>query len=351
MTVEYEDRKPKRINTVVISTQHDPAATLNQIREEVITHVIQAVLPAEWLDASTTYHVNPTGRFVVGGPQGDCGLTGRKIIVDTYGGMGRHGGGAFSGKDPTKVDRSASYMARYVAKNVVSAGLAERVEIQLAYAIGVADPVSVLVDSFGTGVISDAEISGRVRDTFQLTPRGIMESLQLRRPIYEKTASYGHFGREEPEFTWKSLTKWTRSRGERDRLLALRPDLQKHPKAAKTKYQVWEPRRDKRFDAVDSSEFVKQLKRRPIADSNHDGYSDSIECTAASSHKRKWNCDDCHNDRDQREREFAVQIHSQTTDVKATLTQVLNIAAQFGIVHLRGREDFFLKVIGTVLHL
>lgn len=207
VTVEYEDRKPKRINTVVISTQHDPAATLNQIREEVITHVIQAVLPAEWLDASTTYHVNPTGRFVVGGPQGDCGLTGRKIIVDTYGGMGRHGGGAFSGKDPTKVDRSASYMARYVAKNVVSAGLAERVEIQLAYAIGVADPVSVLVDSFGTGVISDAEISGRVRDTFQLTPRGIMESLQLRRPIYEKTASYGHFGREEPEFTWEVTDK------------------------------------------------------------------------------------------------------------------------------------------------
>ena len=207
VTVEYEDGKPTRINTVVVSTQHAPDATPNQIREEIITHVIKAVLPAEWLDAATTYHVNPTGRFVVGGPRGDCGLTGRKIIVDTYGGMGRHGGGAFSGKDPTKVDRSACYMARHVAKNVVAAGLAERVEIQLAYAIGVADPVSVLVDSFGTGAISDAEISGRIRDTFQLTPRGIMESLQLRRPIYEKTASYGHFGREEPEFTWEATDK------------------------------------------------------------------------------------------------------------------------------------------------
>ena len=178
-----------------------------QIREEVITHVIKAIMPEELLDDSTTYHVNPTGRFVVGGPQGDCGLTGRKIIVDTYGGMGRHGGGAFSGKDPTKVDRSACYMSRYVAKNVVAAGLASRVEIQLAYAIGVADPVSVLVDSFGTGKLPDGKISDLVRENFQLTPRGIIESLELRRPIYTKTASYGHFGREDPDFTWEATDK------------------------------------------------------------------------------------------------------------------------------------------------
>ncbi len=207
VSVEYEGGKPIRIDTVVISTQHDPEATAMQIREEVITHVIKAVLPEELLDSATKYHVNPTGRFVRGGPQGDCGLTGRKIIVDTYGGMGRHGGGAFSGKDPTKVDRSACYMARYVAKNVVAAGLASRVEIQLAYAIGVADPVSVLVDSFGTGKMADEKISELVRENFQLTPRGIIESLNLRRPIYQKTASYGHFGREEPEFSWEETDK------------------------------------------------------------------------------------------------------------------------------------------------
>ena len=207
VSVEYEGDTPKRVDTVVISTQHNPEATSNQIREEVIAHVIKTVIPPELLDQTTTYHVNPTGRFVVGGPLGDCGLTGRKIIVDTYGGMGRHGGGAFSGKDPTKVDRSACYMARYVAKNVVAAGLAKRVEIQLAYAIGVADPVSVLVDSFGTGNVPDEKISAIVRDHFQLTPRGIMESLNLRRPIYTKTASYGHFGREDPDFTWEARDK------------------------------------------------------------------------------------------------------------------------------------------------
>ena len=207
VTVEYRDGRPAKINTVVISTQHNPDATQNQIREEIIQHVIKSVLPAELLDSSTIYHVNPTGRFVVGGPQGDCGLTGRKIIVDTYGGMGRHGGGAFSGKDPTKVDRSACYMARYVAKNVVAAGLADRCEIQLAYAIGVADPVSVLVDSFGTGKLPDSSISDAVRQVFQLTPRGIIESLNLRRPIYRNTASYGHFGREEKDFTWENRDK------------------------------------------------------------------------------------------------------------------------------------------------
>jgi S-adenosylmethionine synthetase len=207
VSVEYDSDKPVRIDTVVISTQHSPEATAAQIREEVIEHIIKPVIPAELLDAKTKYHINPTGRFVVGGPQGDCGLTGRKIIVDTYGGMGRHGGGAFSGKDPTKVDRSACYMARYIAKNVVAAGLADRVEIQLAYAIGVADPVSVAVDTFGTGKIEQDKISQLVRENFQLTPRGIIESLNLRRPIYRKTASYGHFGRLEPEFSWEQTDK------------------------------------------------------------------------------------------------------------------------------------------------
>jgi len=207
VSVEYDGVKPVRIDTVVISTQHSPQATPIQIREEVIEHVIKPVIPAELLDSRTKYHINPTGRFVVGGPQGDCGLTGRKIIVDTYGGMGRHGGGAFSGKDPTKVDRSACYMARYIAKNVVAAGLADRVEIQLAYAIGVADPVSVTVDTFGTGKVEDDKISMLIREQFQLTPRGIIESLNLRRPIYKKTASYGHFGRPEPEFTWEFTDK------------------------------------------------------------------------------------------------------------------------------------------------
>ncbi len=207
VSVEYEDDKPIRVDTVVISTQHDPKASQRKIRNDIIKHVIKAVVPADLLDSKTKYHVNPTGRFVVGGPQGDCGLTGRKIIVDTYGGMGRHGGGAFSGKDPTKVDRSACYMARYVAKNVVAAGLAERAEIQLAYAIGVAEPVSVRVDSFGTGKVDDIKIEDAVRQVFKLTPRGIMESLNLRRPIYTKTASYGHFGREDRDFTWEKKDK------------------------------------------------------------------------------------------------------------------------------------------------
>ena len=207
VSVEYEDDKPIRADTVVISTQHDPNVSQRKIRNDIIKHVIKAVVPAHLLDSNTKYHVNPTGRFVVGGPQGDCGLTGRKIIVDTYGGMGRHGGGAFSGKDPTKVDRSACYMARYVAKNVVAAGLAERAEIQLAYAIGVAEPVSVRVDSFGTGQVDDVKIEDAVRQVFTLTPRGIMESLKLRRPIYTKTASYGHFGREDRDFTWEKKDK------------------------------------------------------------------------------------------------------------------------------------------------
>jgi S-adenosylmethionine synthetase len=207
VSVEYDGMKPVRIDTVVISTQHGPEASAAQIRSEVLEHVIKPVLPAELLDAKTKYHVNPTGRFVVGGPQGDCGLTGRKIIVDSYGGMGRHGGGAFSGKDPTKVDRSACYMARYIAKNVVAAGLADVAEIQLAYAIGVADPVSVRVDTFGTGKAPEDKISQIVRENFQLTPRGIIESLKLRRPIYRKTTNYGHFGRNEPEFSWEATDK------------------------------------------------------------------------------------------------------------------------------------------------
>jgi len=207
VSVEYDGDRPVRIDTVVISTQHSPDVSTSQLREEVIDHIIRPTLPPALLDSKTKYHINPTGRFVVGGPQGDCGLTGRKIIVDSYGGMGRHGGGAFSGKDPTKVDRSACYMARYIAKNVVAAGLAERVEIQLAYAIGVADPVSVTVDAFGTGKIDQAKISELVRENFQLTPRGIIESLDLRRPIYKKTASYGHFGRSEPEFSWEETDK------------------------------------------------------------------------------------------------------------------------------------------------
>jgi len=207
VSVEYDGDKPVRVDTVVISTQHSPEATSAQIREEVIEHIIKPMIPLELLDAKTKYHINPTGRFVVGGPQGDCGLTGRKIIVDTYGGMGRHGGGAFSGKDPTKVDRSACYMARYIAKNIVAAGLADRVEVQLAYAIGVADPVSVAVDTFDTGKIDQNKISELVRENFHLTPRGIIESLNLRRPIYRKTASYGHFGRLDPDFSWEQTDK------------------------------------------------------------------------------------------------------------------------------------------------
>ncbi len=207
VSVQYENGKPKRIPAVVISTQHSPDISLEDLKKEIIEKVIKQVIPAEYLDEQTKYFVNPTGRFVVGGPQGDCGLTGRKIIVDTYGGMGRHGGGAFSGKDPTKVDRSAAYMARYIAKNIVSAGAADRVEVQLAYAIGVAEPVSVLVDTFGTAQCDEAKIEAIVRDTFDLKPKSIIEGLNLRRPIFVKTAAYGHFGRELPDFTWEQTDK------------------------------------------------------------------------------------------------------------------------------------------------
>jgi len=208
ITVEYDEAgKPARIDAVVISSQHSETVSNDDLHADILKHVIQAVLPAAWLDEHTKYHINPTGRFVIGGPMGDTGLTGRKIIVDSYGGMGRHGGGAFSGKDPTKVDRSAAYMARHIAKNIVAAGLAERVEVQLAYAIGVAEPVSVLIDTFGTGKISATKLTELVRKNFSLTPRGIIASLNLRRPIYQKTAAYGHFGRTEPEFTWEATDK------------------------------------------------------------------------------------------------------------------------------------------------
>jgi S-adenosylmethionine synthetase len=208
VTVEYDEKgKPARIDAVVISSQHSDSVTNEELHADILKHVIKAVLPAELLDENTKYHINPTGRFVVGGPMGDTGLTGRKIIVDTYGGAGRHGGGAFSGKDPTKVDRSAAYVARYIAKNIVAAGLASKAEVQLAYAIGVADPVSVLVDTFGTGKISPAKLTDLVRKNFALTPKGIIESLNLRRPIYQMTAAYGHFGRTEPEFTWEATDK------------------------------------------------------------------------------------------------------------------------------------------------
>ena len=208
VTVEYDaNHRPVRVDAVVISTQHAEEVGNDQLRAEVLKHVIQAVIPAHLLDADTKYHINPTGRFVIGGPMGDSGLTGRKIIVDTYGGMGRHGGGAFSGKDATKVDRSAAYMARYVAKNIVAAGLASRVEVQLAYAIGVAEPVSVLVDTFGTGKVADDLLETLVRKNFSLTPKGIMETLDLRRPIFKATAAYGHFGREGEGFTWEKTDK------------------------------------------------------------------------------------------------------------------------------------------------
>jgi len=207
VTIEYVDGKPARIDAVVISTQHADSVTNEELHADILKYVIKAVLPAEWLDENTKYHINPTGRFVIGGPMGDTGLTGRKIIVDTYGGAGRHGGGAFSGKDPTKVDRSAAYMARYIAKNIVAAGLADKAEVQLAYAIGVAEPVSVLVDTFGTGKVSDEKLTALVRANFQLTPKGIIESLKLRRPIYQKTAAYGHFGRNDADFTWEATDK------------------------------------------------------------------------------------------------------------------------------------------------
>lgn len=207
VTVEYKDGRPTRIDAAVISTQHAPEVSSEQLREEILEQVIYATIPRELRDAKTKYHINPTGRFVVGGPQGDAGLTGRKIIVDTYGGYAPHGGGAFSGKDPTKVDRSAAYMARYIAKNIVAAGLAERCLVQLAYAIGVADPVSVLVDTAGTGRVSEAALGKLIREHFELTPKGIIESLKLRQPIYRKTAAYGHFGRSEEGFTWEVTDK------------------------------------------------------------------------------------------------------------------------------------------------
>ncbi len=208
VTVEYDENgKPARIDAVVISSQHSESVTNEELHADILKYVIQAVLPPEWLDEHTKYHINPTGRFVIGGPMGDTGLTGRKIIVDSYGGMGRHGGGAFSGKDPTKVDRSAAYMARYIAKNIVAAGLADRAEVALAYAIGVAEPVSVRIDTFGTGKIGEARLTELVRKNFSLTPKGIIESLNLRRPIYQKTAAYGHFGRTEPEFSWEATDK------------------------------------------------------------------------------------------------------------------------------------------------
>ncbi len=207
VTIEYDGVKPVRVDAVVVSTQHSPAVSNETLREDIIEKIVQKVVPPSMIDKNTKFYINPTGRFVIGGPQGDAGVTGRKIIVDTYGGAAPHGGGAFSGKDPTKVDRSACYMARYVAKNIVAAGLAERATVQLAYAIGVADPVSVLVETHGTGRVDDCKISELVRAHFKLTPRGIMETLDLRRPIYRKTAAFGHFGRHEPEFTWERTDK------------------------------------------------------------------------------------------------------------------------------------------------
>jgi len=209
VTVEYRDGKPERVSSVVISTQHSPEVKYDKLKETVIDGVVKAVVPAQYLDKDTVYHVNPTGRFEIGGPQGDCGLTGRKIIVDTYGGMGRHGGGAFSGKDPSKVDRSAAYMARYIAKNIVAAKLARRCEVQMAYVIGIPEPVSVAVDTFDSGVISDVVLAEIVRELFNLRPKGIIETLDLRRPIYRPTAVYGHFGRspENGTFTWEKTDR------------------------------------------------------------------------------------------------------------------------------------------------
>ncbi len=213
VSVVYEDRRPIGISAVVVSTQHAESVGQKEIRDYVINRVVRETVPPALLSAQTQYHINPTGRFVVGGPHGDCGLTGRKIIVDTYGGWGRHGGGAFSGKDPTKVDRSAAYMARYVAKNVVAAGLASECEVQLAYAIGVADPVSVLVDTKGTADVSEEKIAEAIRELFPMTPKGIIEHLKLRRPIFQKTAWGGHFGRNDPDFTWEATDKASELRG------------------------------------------------------------------------------------------------------------------------------------------
>ncbi len=207
VTVEYVDGKPARVDAVVISSQHSDQVETEKLRAEIVEHVIRPIVPGAMVDQNTKFHINPTGRFVIGGPHGDTGLTGRKIIVDTYGGMGRHGGGAFSGKDPTKVDRSACYMARHIAKNIVAAELASRCEVQLAYAIGVADPVSVMVDTFGTGQTDDVRLAEIVREVFPLKPKGIIEYLDLRRPIFQATAAYGHFGRDEESFTWEKTDK------------------------------------------------------------------------------------------------------------------------------------------------
>jgi S-adenosylmethionine synthetase len=208
VTIEYRDCKPFRIEAVVVSSQHSPDVHLKDMREDIIEKVIRPIIPEELLDEETVkYYINPTGRFVVGGPMGDTGLTGRKIIVDSYGGVGSHGGGCFSGKDPTKVDRSGAYVSRYIAKNIVAAGIADRVEVQLAYAIGIPEPVSILVDTFGTGKIPEERIGKLIRNNFDLTPKGIIESLDLRRPIYKKTAAYGHFGKNDPDFTWEKTDK------------------------------------------------------------------------------------------------------------------------------------------------
>jgi S-adenosylmethionine synthetase len=208
VTIEYRDGVPYKIDTIVVSSQHGPDVTLTEMKEDIIEKVIKPVVPPELLDEEIIkYHINPTGRFVVGGPMGDTGLTGRKIIVDSYGGVGSHGGGCFSGKDPTKVDRSGAYMSRYIAKNIVAAGIADRVEVQIAYAIGIPEPVSIFVDTFGTGKIANDKIITLIRKNFQLTPRAIIESLNLRRPIYKKTAAYGHFGRTDPDFTWEMTDK------------------------------------------------------------------------------------------------------------------------------------------------
>ncbi len=207
VTLRYENAKPVAIDAVVLSTQHDPDISQSDIREAVMEHIVKPILPAEWLHADTKYHINPTGQFIIGGPVGDCGLTGRKIIVDTYGGAARHGGGAFSGKDPSKVDRSAAYAGRYVAKNIVAAGLADRCEIQVSYAIGVAEPTSISINTFGTHKIDEEKIAQLVREHFDLRPQGIIDMLDLRRPIYRKTAAYGHFGRDEAEFTWEKTDK------------------------------------------------------------------------------------------------------------------------------------------------
>jgi S-adenosylmethionine synthetase len=208
VTIEYRDGKPFRVDSIVVSTQHSPDVTLKEIKEDVIEKVIKPTISSEFLDEEhVKYFVNPTGRFVIGGPMGDTGLTGRKIIVDSYGGVGSHGGGCFSGKDPSKVDRSGSYMARYVAKNIVAAGIAERVQVQIAYAIGVPEPVSVLADTYGTGKIPQEKIVKIIRENFNLTPQGMIDTLDLRRPIYKKTAAYGHFGRLDPDFTWEKTDK------------------------------------------------------------------------------------------------------------------------------------------------